>query len=53
MTQRGMLEADVGSEGGDGGSVIRGQWWGTAEVSRGFGGSGGFGSSSQGCSANP
>lgn len=41
MTQRGMLEADAGSEGGDGGSVVRGQWWGTAEVSRGFGEGGG------------
>lgn len=33
MTQRGMLEADVGSEGGEAeGSVVGGQWWGTAEV---------------------
>lgn len=44
VTQRGMLEADAGLEGG---TVGGGQWWGTSEVS------GGFGASSLGCSANP
>lgn len=37
MTQRGMLEADGGSEEGGGGSVVGGQRWGNGEV-RGGGG---------------
>ena len=36
MTQRGMLEAGVGSDGADGGLVFGGQWWRTAKISGGF-----------------